>query len=387
MLTISFLLWSIASFLTPGSASNTNAIILARICVGVAQGFLIPAVHTVLSHWIPPPERARAVSLTTSGMYLGSAAAMQVLPGIAARFGPSALLKLVGMLGMLWTFLWRMTLIRVKRAARHSQIPIANSTSEEKQQDFKGSHKQQKKPAPWQQMILHPAVWAIVINNFTFHYSFYVVMNWLPTYFDKILQANLATLGVVKTLPYITMFVASNAGGWAGDYLINIGRRSVAGGRKVVNTIGFWSGTVALMLMPTATSVTIGVLYTTMVLGSCGFARGGFSVNHMDIAPKYAGLVMYAACSCSMLYFYRTLLSFSMSDCRGISNTAGTLSGVIGVAVTGYLLQWAGGADKVAGWNQSFALAAIQGIAGSIFFILFARGERLFGSDTAADYG
>lgn len=32
----------------------------------------------------------------------------------------------------------------------------------------------------------HPAVWAIILNNFTFHYAFYVVMIWLPTYFDKV---------------------------------------------------------------------------------------------------------------------------------------------------------------------------------------------------------
>jgi hypothetical protein len=60
--------------------------------------------------------------------------------------------------------------------------------------------------------------------------------------------------------------------------------------------------------------------------GCLGFSRGGFSVNHMDIAPKYAGMVM------------------------GISNTAGTVSGVIGVAVTGAILDRWGGADKVAGW-------------------------------------
>ena len=35
-------------------------------------------------------------------------------------------------------------------------------------------------------MLMQPAVWAIIINNFTFHYAFYVVMNWLPTYFDKV---------------------------------------------------------------------------------------------------------------------------------------------------------------------------------------------------------
>jgi hypothetical protein len=34
-------------------------------------------------------------------------------------------------------------------------------------------------------MMAHPAVWAIVINNFSFHYAFYVIMNWLPTYFNR----------------------------------------------------------------------------------------------------------------------------------------------------------------------------------------------------------
>jgi ACS family sodium-dependent inorganic phosphate cotransporter len=34
-------------------------------------------------------------------------------------------------------------------------------------------------------MIAHPAVMAIVINNFSFHYAFYIIMNWLPTYFNK----------------------------------------------------------------------------------------------------------------------------------------------------------------------------------------------------------
>lgn len=59
------------------------------------------------------------------------------------------------------------------------------------------------------------------------------------------------------------------------------------------------------MLMPLATGVRLGVLVTSLTLGCCGCARGGFSVNHMDIAPKYAGVVM------------------------GVSNTAGTLAGAL----------------------------------------------------------
>ena len=76
------------------------------------------------------------------------------------------------------------------------------------------------------------------VNNFTFHYAFYVVMNWLPTYFDKVLRANLAELGPVKTLPYLIMFAMSNVGNLCGDWLISRGKWSVAAARKAVNTIG-----------------------------------------------------------------------------------------------------------------------------------------------------
>ena len=138
--------------------------------------------------------------------------------------------------------------------------------------------------------------------------------------------------------------------------------------------------------MPLAGSPTTGILFTTAALGFAGLARGGFSVNHMDIAPRYAGIVM------------------------GISNTAGTLAGrrlpgcccccnllpgtviekqcvitgVVGVKVTGSLLQRATQANPngLDGWWTSFLSAAAQCVAGSFAFIVFARGERLFGAES-----
>ena len=59
----------------------------------------------------------------------------------------------------------------------------------------------------------------------------------------------------------------------------------------------------ALLCMPLASGRYSGLLVVSWLLGMAGFSRGGFSVNHMDIAPKYAGPLM------------------------GISNTAGTLAG------------------------------------------------------------
>jgi len=65
---------------------------------------------------IPAGERAKAVSMTTSGMYLGSAGAMYFLPSLAARLGAHSLTRLNGSLGLLWLLLW--TLISRRMPAR-----------------------------------------------------------------------------------------------------------------------------------------------------------------------------------------------------------------------------------------------------------------------------
>ncbi len=55
---------------------------------------------------IPPRERATAVSLTTSGMYMGSAGAIQFLPGLGSRYGAAFLPRFNGALGLCWLLLW-----------------------------------------------------------------------------------------------------------------------------------------------------------------------------------------------------------------------------------------------------------------------------------------
>lgn len=72
---------------------------------------------------IPPAERAKAVSLTTSGMYLGSAAAMLALPRVAQSAGPASIFRLVGLLALLWLCLWR--LLAPSPVARYCQCLAA----------------------------------------------------------------------------------------------------------------------------------------------------------------------------------------------------------------------------------------------------------------------
>lgn len=59
------------------------------------------------------------------------------------------------------------------------------------------------------------------------------------------------------------------------------------------------------------------------------------------------------------------------------SRSGGWLAGVIGVAVTGWLLE-KGGAGLL-GWWEAFSVSAILCLLGSVFFLVAARGDRVFG--------
>ncbi|CAI5960613.1 unnamed protein product [Closterium sp. NIES-64] len=114
VLTYSFVAWSVLCVLTPtesppdstGSGPNTVTLVIIRLLVGIAQGFIFPAIHTVLAQWTPPHEKSRAVSLSMSGMYLGAGIAMQILPGLVASRGPESVFQLVAAMGVAWTILW-----------------------------------------------------------------------------------------------------------------------------------------------------------------------------------------------------------------------------------------------------------------------------------------
>jgi len=154
------------------------------------------------------------------------------------------------------------------------------------------------------------------------------------------------------------MFLFSNIGGVIADHLITRRLLSVTKTRKVLNTGGFVVAAFALMIMPSLRTSWGAVICSSVSLGFLALGRAGFAVNHLDIAPRYAGIVM------------------------GISNTAGTLAGVVGVGLTGQILESA----KAAGmdlsnpntWTQVFYVPALLCIVSAVIFLLFSTGERIF---------
>ncbi|KAK7850060.1 putative anion transporter 5 [Quercus suber] len=101
-----FVLWSLTCALVPLDPNRVTVLVIARLLVGVAQGFIFPSIHTVLAQWVPPHERSRSVSLTMSGMYLGAATGMLFLPSLVKYRGPQSVFLVEAALGAMWCMLW-----------------------------------------------------------------------------------------------------------------------------------------------------------------------------------------------------------------------------------------------------------------------------------------
>lgn len=335
-----------SGFLTLCLVAVTHSPILVgitRALIGAAQGLVIPSIHSLLGRTVPVSTKSRATSLTVSGMYGGSIVALVVLPRILARWDAKLLIGVLGACHLAW--LAMLLLLRENGSTATKGVVV----------DPVGG--KQGETCPTQFLWCVP-LWAIAASSFAFHYSLYMIMNWSPAFFGDLLQTPLASMGNAKTIPYLLLFLSSNAAGYVGDFMI---RRAFPVGftRKVINTAGFMLTVVALVFMGLVHDAISGIIAISCTLMGLGFARGGFSVNHMDIAPNHAGFLI------------------------GIINIFGTLAGVVGVPFTGFLLKASGGAANRAGWIHSCELALLINAVCIAFFVFAGQGEVLFGDDHA----
>ena len=115
-----------------------------------------------------------------------------------------------------------------------------------------------------------------------------------------------------------------------------------------MQTIGCLGTAISLSIVGEVESAWAAI--TIMSIGTAigAFVTGGFAVNHMDIAPRHAGTLM------------------------GITNTAATIPGIVGVYASGMILQATGS------WAMVFQVAAGFTLVGLAAFLAFGSGDRQF---------
>jgi ACS family sodium-dependent inorganic phosphate cotransporter len=332
--------WSLATFVTP-FASTVPLMIMARIGLGIGEGVTPPALHSMTARWIPAQERSRVIAFDVTGVYVGIALAFPLSVWIMTHGGWPWVFYSFGALGLVWAGLWY-CLVTSRPEEHPTMSPLELA------------YIQQDRPAvaaveavPWRRFFASRAFWALLVGQFCTLWTWYMLLTWLPIYLVQARGFSLEQMGVYAMLPYLAMLVAANGAGWLADGLIRRGV-GITRVRKGFQSLCFVGSGVCLVLLSTTTSQGLALLYLTLGLGAVATSAAGFLVNHLDIGPRYAGVLM------------------------GITNTVGTIPGILAPVVTGLIVQYTGR------WELVFYLAAAISGIGELIWLLFATGERVF---------
>ncbi|CAH8287604.1 unnamed protein product [Eruca vesicaria subsp. sativa] len=357
--------WSIATVMTPIAAKlGLPFLLVVRAFMGIGEGVAMPAMNNMLSKWIPVSERSRSLALVYSGMYLGSVTGLGFSPMLIQKFGWPSVFYSFGSLGSIWFLLW------LKYA--YSSPKDDPELSEEEKKIILGGSKPREPVTviPWKLILSKPPVWALIISHFCHNWGTFILLTWMPTYYNQacsptslclnsfykqiksyvsllnlifqVLKFNLTESGLLCVLPWFTMAVMANIGGWIADTLVSRGLSITS----IMQSIGFLGPAFFLTQLSRVKTPAMAVLCMACSQGADAFSQSGLYSNHQDIGPRYAGVLL------------------------GLSNTAGVLAGVFGTAATGYILQRGS-------WDDVFKVAVGLYLVGTLVWNLFATGEKV----------
>ncbi|XP_063053886.1 vesicular glutamate transporter 2.2 [Engraulis encrasicolus] len=335
-------------FIPSAARVHYGCVMFVRILQGLVEGVTYPACHGIWSKWAPPLERSRLATTSFCGSYAGAVIAMP-LAGILVQYsGWSSVFYIYGVFGIVWYMFW--ILVSYESPADHPTI-----TAEERAyiEEAIGESATLMGPidkfkTPWRKFFTSMPVYAIIVANFCRSWTFYLLLISQPAYFEEVFGFEISKLGMISALPHLVMTIIVPIGGQLADFLRRKNLMSTTNVRKIMNCGGFGMEATLLLVVGFSHSKGVAISFLVLAVGFSGFAISGFNVNHLDIAPRYASILM------------------------GISNGVGTLSGMVCPLIVGAMTKHKTREE----WQYVFLIASLVHYGGVIFYGIFASGEK-----------
>jgi ACS family sodium-dependent inorganic phosphate cotransporter len=132
-----------------------------------------------------------------------------------------------GSLGAIWFSTWQWN-------AQISPLEDLEIRPEEKEFILRNSElKEPVKTIPSKLLLSKAPVWALIVSHFCHNWGTFILLTWMPTYYNQVLKFNLTESGIFCVLPWLTMALSANLGGWIADKLVSKGV-SITTVRKII---------------------------------------------------------------------------------------------------------------------------------------------------------
>ncbi|RHY31543.1 hypothetical protein DYB32_003427 [Aphanomyces invadans] len=361
VLLIGVAVWTLFDLLTIPTARTPTLLWFVR-----AEGILFPSLHVVAASWYPVNERSRLMSLVSSGVDLGTILSMAVAPLLLSAFGWPSIFVTFGGLSALWlvAFLWRGS----SKPEMDKAISLTEKATILAQRDVFNHKLVALQAVSSRRLLTSRGAWAIYSAHFAFNFGWYVLLGWMPLYFREKLHVPVATSGFTSACPYIAGYIGVLVWGIVSDKWIQMGHKPLVV-RKIMNAVGLVGAAVCFGLMRFTHSTAMAVVVLSLALFFGRAATLGYWVHMVDVSPTHAG------------HMNR---SDSVWQIMGISNTIGTVPGIVGNIFTGWML-----ARSEHNWDIVFGVVAGVLLCGAAIFHVWATehlDEDDNGSHAKKDY-
>nr|XP_009506811.1 PREDICTED: sodium-dependent phosphate transport protein 3-like [Phalacrocorax carbo] len=333
------LLSSVLTLLVPQAAElGVSFLIGLQVLLGLAEGVIFPAQYTLWAKWAPPLERSRLMNVADAGCTFGTFVALLVAGIICQSLGWPFVFYIFGGVGCAWCLCW--FLLVYEDPAHHPWISAGEQEYIMSLLAHQGSS--HGRSLPLVAMAKSLPLWAITIACFCTDWLFYMLLTSMPMFMSNVLHFDLRENGLLSSLPYIGNGLGHILAGLLADFLLARQVLGTAAIRKLFSALGMLLPAIFLVAVPyIGCSSMVAVVLLTLALTIISMTGAGININHIDIAPRYAGFLL------------------------GITNTFGIVAGIIAPTTVGLLVSQ----DLQTGWRNAFFISAALNLFGLIFYI------------------
>jgi len=286
---IGYLVWSLATAAV-GIASGLPELLLARFVLGMGESVAYPACSKIIVTAFKESQRGTANALVDAGSKVGPGLST-MLGGLAiAAYGWRGLFVVLGLGSLVWLAPWLWA------------APSAESSAD-------------TEIGPgWMALLGKSQVWAASLGMFTYGYSNYFLLTWLPSYLIKERGFSMAEMATIGSVPFWIMAVSSLFSGMLSDRFI---RGGAAAGvvRLRFAVTGLLGCGAAILAAPAVGNPT----HSLILLAVAGAFLGVYSSNCWAITQTLAG-------------------PLAAGRWTGFQNFIGNLGGVAAPLITGWIV-------------------------------------------------
>lgn len=308
--------------------TGTTAVLAARFLTGICQGGFYPSLTAITTKHLPVQDRGFVIAFTNSGSAVGTTLTGFFGSIVIENLNWAYVFIIVGSGALVWVACLRYLMSSGSDNPNHAQVIDTKS----------------KEPVPWLTIASRAPFWALIISYFTANYCFYNLLSWTPMYFHEKFPESKGWL--FNVIPWVVCFCCANLSGYMSNRLLVKGH-SVTSVRKLNALIMFLGMACFSLLLNYVETFKQALIVMSLNVGANAFGNCCIQINAQDLAPKHSGAL------------------------HGFANSCGALSGIIGVYLTGYILESTGK------WSAVFLVTALSSSIGLVTYLLFGSGERI----------